>query len=85
MSVTLEIPADIASSVRVPPQEMEARLRLELAVALYSQNLLASGKACALAALTRVEWENVLGNRAIPRHYSEADLAEDLDHANSRE
>ena len=85
MSVTLEIPADIASSVRVPPQEMEARLRLELAVALYSQNLLASGKASALAGLTRLEWENVLGKRAIPRHYSEADLAEDLDHANSRE
>ena len=85
MSVTLEIPADIASSVRVPPQEMEARLRLELGVALYSQNLLASGKACALAGLTLLEWENVLGKRAIPRHYAEADLAEDLDHANSRQ
>jgi predicted HTH domain antitoxin len=81
MSVTLEIPADILSSVRIPPQEMEARLRLELAVALYSQNLLASGKACALAGLTRLEWENVLGKRAVPRHYGEADLAEDVSHA----
>lgn len=82
MSVTLEIPADILSSVRVPPQEMEARLRLELAVALYSQNLLASGKACALAGLTRLEWDDVLGKRAVPRHYGEADLAEDCQHAN---
>jgi len=82
MSVILEIPADIASSVRIPPQEVEARLLLELAVALYGQNLLASGKACALAGLTRLEWDDVLGKRAIPRHYSEADLAEDLNHAN---
>ncbi len=82
MSVTLEISADVVSSVRIPPQEMEARLRLELAVALYSQNLLASGKACTLAGLTRLEWDDVLGKRAIPRHYSEADLAEDFHHAN---
>lgn len=85
MSVTLEIPADVLSSVRVPPQEVEARLRLELAVALYSQNLLASGKACALAGLTRLEWEAVLGKRAIPRHYGEADMAEDCQDANRRQ
>ena len=84
MSVTLEIPADVLSSVRIPPQEMEARLRLELAVALYSQNLLASGKACALAGLTRLEWDDLLGKRAVPRHYGEADLAEDCQEANRR-
>ena len=66
MSVTLEIPADVLSSMRVPPQEVEERLRLELAVALYAQNLLASGKACSLAGLTRLEWETVLGQRATP-------------------
>lgn len=84
MSITLEIPPDVVQSVRVPPQELEARLRLELAVALYSQNLLASGKACALAGLTRWEWEELLAKRRIPRHYSEADLAEDLDHVQGR-
>ena len=85
MSITLEIPPDVAQSVRVPPQEMEARLRLELAVALYGQNLLASGKACALAGLTRWEWEELLAKRRIPRHYAEADLVEDLDHAQGRQ
>jgi uncharacterized membrane protein len=35
MSVTLEIPAEIVESVRVPPQELEERLRLELALALF--------------------------------------------------
>jgi predicted HTH domain antitoxin len=85
MSVTLEIPAEIASSVRVPPQERQSRLMLELAVALYSQNLLPSGKACALAGLTRLEWEELLGQRKVLRHYSDADLAEDLSHGKRRE
>jgi predicted HTH domain antitoxin len=49
-----------------------------LAIALYTQHLLSSGKACALAGLTRAEWETTLGKRQVPRHYSDADLAEDL-------
>jgi len=69
--------------VRLPPQEVEERLRLELALALYGQNLLASGKACALAGLTRWAWEELLGKRQIPRHYTEADLTEDLLDAHS--
>lgn len=81
MIITLDIPADIAASVGVSPQELEPRLRLELAIALYTQNLLTSGKACALAELTRSEWEAALGRRQMPRHYSDADLNEDLAYA----
>jgi predicted HTH domain antitoxin len=77
----LEIPPEILQSLKVPPQEVEERLRLELALTLYSQKLLSSGKACALAGLSRWAWEEVLGKRHIPRHYSEEDLAEDLRHA----
>ena len=80
----MEIPSDIAQSVRLPPQELEGRLRLELAVALYSQNLLPSGKACALAGLTRWEWEELLGQRRVPRHYTETDLAEDMTDGSGR-
>ena len=80
MSITLEIPPEIVGNVRLPSQEVEPRLRLELAIALYSQDLLSSGKACALAGLTRWEWEATLGKRQVPRHYSEADLTEDLSH-----
>ncbi|MBI4024304.1 MAG: UPF0175 family protein [Verrucomicrobia bacterium] len=83
MNVTLQIPSDIAQSVRVPPQELEQRLRLELALALYNQNLLSSGKACALAGLTRLEWEELLDKRKMTRHYSETDLVEDMNHARS--
>ena len=78
MSVTLEISSEIAASVRVPPQEVEKRLRMELAIALYSQSLLSSGKACVLAGMTRWQWEELLGERQVARHYSQTDLNEDL-------
>jgi RES domain-containing protein len=42
MRLTLEIPPEILQSLKVPQQEVEERLRLELALALYSQNLLPS-------------------------------------------
>jgi predicted HTH domain antitoxin len=81
MRLTFEIPPEILQNLKVPPQEIEERLRLELALALYSQKLLSSGNACALAGLSRWAWEELLGKRQIPRHYSDEDLAEDLGHA----
>ncbi len=78
MRLSLEIPPEVLQSLRVPPQEAEERLRLELALALYREQLLPSGQACALAGLSRWAWEELLGKRQIPRHYSDEDLAEDL-------
>ena len=44
-ALTVEIPKEIAQALRLPPQDLEPRLRLELAVALYSQEILGLGKA----------------------------------------
>ena len=45
MTLNLEIPESIANSLRLPAPEVEARLRRELAVALYAQDILPFGKA----------------------------------------
>jgi predicted HTH domain antitoxin len=81
MSVTLEVPNEVTQAMRLPPQEAEARLRLELAVGLYTQRLLPLGKAAHLAALNRWEFEDVLGRRGIPTHYTEEDLSHDAAYA----
>lgn len=81
MSVTLEIPDDVSQAMRVPPQELEARLRLELAVALYAQQVLSLGKAAHLAGLTRFEMNSVLARRNVPMHYSAQELADDAAYA----
>ncbi|WP_338072090.1 UPF0175 family protein [Haloarcula rubripromontorii] len=39
------------------------------------------GKAHALAELSHREFQSLLGDREIPRHYTDTELAEDLDYA----
>jgi len=56
----------------------DRKLLEELALSLYSHGVLPLGKARRLAQMTRVRFEDLLGKRRVPRHYSEADLEEDL-------
>jgi predicted HTH domain antitoxin len=79
--VTLNIPDSIVCGLRLPEGEIEARLRLELALTLYSQGMLSFGKASELAAIDRYQFSDVLGERGIPRQYGAEELAEDLTYA----
>jgi predicted HTH domain antitoxin len=81
MSLVLQIPDSVVQSLRLPEGEMAQRLRMELAVALYSQGALSLGKAAELAEMTRFEFGGVVGQRGIPRHYTEEELAQDLSYA----
>ena len=81
MSVTLDIPDAVSHAMRLPPAEIEQRLRLELAISLYSQNILGLGKAAELARIDRGQLNQILAARGIPMHYSEEDLAEDSAYA----
>ena len=78
MSVTLQIPDEVSQAMRLPPLELERRLRLELAISLYAQHLLSLGKAAELAGLERWQLNAVLAERKVPMHYTESELAEDL-------
>jgi predicted HTH domain antitoxin len=81
MALHIDIPESITNSLRLPEPEMEPRLRAELAVALYSQGILPFGKASELAGISRHKFADLLGEREIPRHYSEQELAQDLEYA----
>ena len=75
---TLEVPDDCYRAIKLPEQEVPARLRKELALRLYSKGLLTFGKARELAGVTRWEFHDLLGEGAIPRRYDMEELAEDL-------
>jgi|GEM_PF-690826 len=79
--VVLEIPSEIVDAVRLPPAEIEAELLKELALALYRRGVLSLGKARALAQMDRWQFESLLDERRIPRHFAAADLEEDIRHA----
>lgn len=83
-TLTLEIPREITQALRLPPQDQEDRLRLELAVALYSQSILGPGKAAELAQLTPLRFDEELGRRHIPMHYGDSELAQDVAYGNGR-
>lgn len=81
MALQLDIPESIARSLKLPAPEVGPRLRTELAVALYAQGILPFGKASELAELSRFAFADLVSQRNIPRHYTEDDLAQDLDYA----
>ena len=77
-NVTIEIPGDVAKALRLPPDALEQEARKELAVALYARQLLPLGKARKLAGMTRRDFEELLGERHVPRAYDEKDLERDI-------
>jgi predicted HTH domain antitoxin len=81
MTYHVEIPESIAQSLQLPESEIESRLRTELALALYAQGILTFGKASELAGHSRLTFAELVGQRNIPRHYSEDELKQDLDYA----
>jgi len=81
MSIQLEIPDSVAQAMRLPPDDRAAQLRRELAVALYGRGILSFGKARELAGMDVYDFGRLLGERGIPRHYSEDDLRDDVAYA----
>ncbi|PSN15893.1 hypothetical protein C7293_05335 [filamentous cyanobacterium CCT1] len=77
----LSIPESIVQSIRLPESRIEAELLKELALALYAQDLLSFGKARDLANLDYWQFSQLLGERNLSRHYSEAELSEDMEYA----
>lgn len=81
MSITPDHSENLRDSLHVAPGAVAQRLKQELAVALYAQNALGLGKAAELAGQSRLELNDILAERAVPMHYGQEELAEDLAYA----
>jgi predicted HTH domain antitoxin len=84
MTVTLELPEDVAAAIRIPPRHLKQQLGCEMALSLYAQGYLSMGMARKLSGLDKWRFLELLSERHIQRHYDEADLCEDLSYAKSR-
>lgn len=78
MNFTIELPDDFVKAIKLPADEVQGRLKIELAIRLYRKGMLGFGKARELAGLTRWEFHEILGKENIIRHYDVEDLEEDL-------
>jgi predicted HTH domain antitoxin len=75
----LEIPEEITEELRLPPNESLNRVRTELAIRLYQKNILSFGKSRELAQLSKWEFQELLGQENIERHYDLEELETDLE------
>ena len=78
---SIDLPSDVLDAMAAPPEDREPIVRQELAVSLYREGYLSFGKARELADLSKAEFHRLLGDRKIQRHYTEADLALDVEYA----
>jgi predicted HTH domain antitoxin len=83
MVLQLDIPESVAATIKLPEREVEPRIRIELAIALYAQDMLSFGKAVELANTSRYDFGQLLTRREIPRHYTVEDLELDIKYAGS--
>ncbi len=77
----LPVPDSVVQAIRLPEKRLQSDLLLELAVALYAQDVLPFGKARELAGITVREFAQALGRRGVTRHYGPEELQDDLAYA----
>ena len=75
--VVIEVP----EGLRIPPGELEERLRVELALRLYEKGIASLGQARRIAGLSKWDFLELLAREGIPLHYTEEELREDLEAA----
>ena len=84
MRLQLHIPDSVTQAIRLPEKRMAEDLLVELAIALYAQEVLSFGKARELASMSKYEFSQLLGKRGLPRHYGWEELEDDLAYAHSQ-
>lgn len=81
MAITPSIPDEVAMTIKWPRKQLDRQLAIEMAFALYGRDLISMGSARRLAKLEKWTFLEGLAERQIQRHYSEHELAEDIEYA----
>lgn len=83
MPTIIEIPDEIMATVKFPPDRAKHELAKEVAFTLYQRKILSMGNARKLSGLDKWAFIDGLAERKIERHYTEQDLLEDIEYADS--
>jgi predicted HTH domain antitoxin len=73
-TVSIEVPREVVHITRMTPDE----LRRELAIYLFQQGKLSFGKAREMAGMTAWAFQQLLGSRSVPVHYTVGEYEQDL-------
>jgi len=83
--ITITVPKEVAEKLKIPPDECERRLRIELALRLYEKGIATLGLALKIAKIPLWEFLDILEREKIPRHYDEEEAFHDLKMVNKIE
>ncbi|MGG6296568.1 UPF0175 family protein [Leptolyngbya sp. AN02str] len=70
----LTIPDSVTQSIRLPESRVQPELLKELAIALYSQELLSFTKAVELANIHEDEFSQLVGSRGVSRRCGRVEM-----------
>jgi predicted HTH domain antitoxin len=83
-AIHIEIPKEIALSLKMKPEMAPKQLKEELAVHLYRQGFLSFEKAMQLAEMTQRDFAKKTGKIRTPSHEPPDELEEDMEVPNRR-
>ena len=83
-TVTLQLPEQIAARPAASSCDTATRVKVELALNLYSLGEITHAEACQLAGMSRIDFENLLAEREVVRPYTIDMLEEDVKNAGRR-
>jgi len=66
LKVQLELPRDLLGALNVPEAELEPQLRQLIALELFRQNRISSGKAAELLGISKTAFIQLLARHSIP-------------------
>jgi predicted HTH domain antitoxin len=72
------IVVELPEIVKLPEDEIEERVKIELAIRLYERGILSFGQARKLAGLSKWEFLEILAREGKGIHYDEEELENDL-------
>jgi len=86
MMIRIEVPDELAASLRRTPQELEYDLRLRALAGLVERGLISSGRAAELGGVGRREFLDWCGRWQIRlHHWDEREVATDVAYARNAE
>jgi predicted HTH domain antitoxin len=65
MTITFEVPDQIAAALELPPEQVASETRIAAAIFWYSKTRLSQGTAAAFAGMTRIQFLETLAAREV--------------------
>ena len=72
-TINIDLPADILLTLNESENELKTRIKVSLAVQLYTQQKVTLGKAAQIAGMSRLKFETILSENEVPISYLNLD------------